>query len=254
MIAWPIALPWKLATARLKLGEDTFEKQPEGKPAPSPGAYWDDLIGEYGWDHDVLYILERNGKLHALIEWFFDYPLEEDGPDRFRFPNFGLYSDESVIFRRDVRGKVKEAEAASVVFARRKLDGEDGYVFRITPVRAVKDLAAEADRANPPAEPGEFLKPDLVELTAIEPSIKLDIRYATANNFLSVPVYKTASAYTQRPAALALMRAHQAPRERGLWPVDSRRLSALAGDEDILGRGPRIGQDIRRRSVQRIKT
>ena len=38
---------------------------------------WRGLIGEYGWDHNTLYILEKDGKLHALIEWFFLYPLEE---------------------------------------------------------------------------------------------------------------------------------------------------------------------------------
>ena len=196
---------------RLSIGGESFEKQkqPDAKPAQSPER-WDDLIGEFGWDHDVLYILEKDGKLHALIEWFFDYPLEEDGPDRFRFPNYGLYADESVIFHRDEHGKVKEVDAASVVFARRKLDGEDGNVFRIKPVRPVEELAALADRANPPAETGKFSKPDLVELTSLDPSIKLDIRYATSNNFLSVPVYKTAKVVMQRPAAVAVVRAHQA--------------------------------------------
>jgi D-alanyl-D-alanine dipeptidase len=184
------------------------------KPTESP-ANWRDLIGEYGWDHDVLYILEKDGKLHALIEWFFDYPLIEDGPDRFRFPGYGLYADESVIFHRDEHGKIKDAEAASVTFVRRKLDGEDGNVFRIKPVRPLDALSAEADRASPPAEASEFTKPDLVELTALDSSIKLDIRYATANNFLSAPVYKSAKAVMQRPAALALVRAHQALAREG---------------------------------------
>ena len=41
-------------------------------------AKWAGLIGEYGWDHNTLFILEKDGKLHALIEWFFLYPLEEE--------------------------------------------------------------------------------------------------------------------------------------------------------------------------------
>ncbi len=173
------------------------------------------MIGEYGWDHDVLYILEKNGKLHALIEWFFDYPLEETGTDQFRFPNYGLYSDESLVFHRDEHGKVKDVDAASVVFARRRLDGEDGNVFRIKPVQPVEALRVQVDQAKPPAEKGEFLEPDLVELTALDPSIKLDIRYATTNNFLSVPVYKQAKALMQRPAAMALVRAHRALAKEG---------------------------------------
>jgi len=47
-------------------------------------------LGEYGWDHDVLFILEKEGRLYALIEWFFLYPLEELGENVFRFPNSGL--------------------------------------------------------------------------------------------------------------------------------------------------------------------
>src|SRR3712207_4782076 len=36
---------------------------------------------------------------------------------------------------------------------------------------------------GPPKEEGSFLKPDLVELTKLDDTIKLDVRYATANNF-----------------------------------------------------------------------
>jgi CubicO group peptidase (beta-lactamase class C family)/D-alanyl-D-alanine dipeptidase len=203
-----------LDNGKLVLAGESFEKQPEAKPAASP-ARWNDLIGEYGWDHDVLYILESNGKLHALIEWFFDYPLEEEGSDRFRFPDYGLYTGERILFHRDDRGKVKDAEAASVVFARRRLDGEDGKVFRIQPVRPVEALRAEADRAQPPRETGQFLKPDLVELTTLDPSIKRDVRYATENNFLSAPVYTTAQAFMQRGAAEALVRAHRSLARQG---------------------------------------
>ena len=127
----------------------TSKNSPSQSPLSRPSR-WNDLIGEYGWDHDVLYILEKDGKLHAQIEWFFDYPLEEEGPDRFRFPDYGLYVGEKVVFHRDDRGKVKDAEAASVVFARRRLDGEDGKTFRIQPVRPLEAARADADREPPP--------------------------------------------------------------------------------------------------------
>ena len=48
--------------------------------------------------------------------------------------------------------------------------------FRITPLRAVEELRADALKAQPPPEPGTFLKPDLVELVKLDPTIKLDIR------------------------------------------------------------------------------
>ena len=67
----------------------------------------------------------------------------------------------------------------------------------------------------PPREEGDFLKPDLVEIIGLDSSIKLDIRYATANNFLGRPVYRESRAFLQRPAAEALVRAHRALRKHG---------------------------------------
>ena len=66
-----------------------------------------------------------------------------------------------------------------------------------------------------PREKGVFRKPELVELVTLDPTIKLDIRYATANNFVGRPVYTAARAFLQRPAAEALVRAHRALNEKG---------------------------------------
>jgi len=193
---------------RLGLGGARYERKPVEKPAPSP-TRWDGLIGEYGWDHDVLYILEKDGKLHALIEWFFDYPLKEAGPDRFLFPNYGLYAGEGLVFTRDASHNATQVEAASVVFRRRRLDGEGGKTFRIEPRRPIDEVRALVRSARPPIEPGEFRQPDLVELIKLDPTIRLDIRYATTNNFLGVPCYTAARAFLQRPAAQAQLRAHR---------------------------------------------
>lgn len=75
--------------------------------------------------------------------------------------------------------------------------------------------AAAGAQAGPPREKGVFRKPDLVELVALDPTIKLDIRYATANNFVGRPVYTEARAFLQRPAAEALVRAHRGLAEKG---------------------------------------
>jgi len=87
--------------------------------------------------------------------------------------------------------------------------------FRITPLRQVEELRTEALKAQPPHEQGTFRKVDLVELVTLDPSIKLDIRYATANNFLGTPVYTQARAFLQRPAAEALLRAHRELKAHG---------------------------------------
>ena len=82
-------------------------------------------------------------------------------------------------------------------------------VFRIAPVRPVAELRAEALAARPPEEKGDFLRSDLVDVAKLDPRIKLDIRYATSDDFLSTPVYTSARAFMQRPAAEALLRAHR---------------------------------------------
>ncbi|MDP9268084.1 MAG: M15 family metallopeptidase [Acidobacteriota bacterium] len=87
--------------------------------------------------------------------------------------------------------------------------------FRITPVRPLEELRAEALRAQPPVEQGEFRRPELVELSKLDPTIKLDIRYASVNNFLSTPMYSQARAFLQKPAAEALVRAHRRLKPRG---------------------------------------
>jgi D-alanyl-D-alanine dipeptidase len=87
--------------------------------------------------------------------------------------------------------------------------------FRLTPVRPVEELRAEALKEQPPREERSFLKRDLVELVKLDPTIKLDIRYATTNNFLGTPLYTEARAFLQRPAAEALLRAHRELKAQG---------------------------------------
>jgi D-alanyl-D-alanine dipeptidase len=80
---------------------------------------------------------------------------------------------------------------------------------------AVLSLGHVVRAQEPPKETGTFRKPDLVELVKLDRTIKLDIRYATSNNFLGRPVYMEARAFLQRPAAEALMRANKVLRKNG---------------------------------------
>lgn len=175
----------------------------------NPPEHWKGLIGEYGWDHNTLYIYEKGGRLYALIEWFFEYPLTHVSPDVYAFPQTGLYAGEKLMFLRDMNARSQQVEAAGVVFKRRSWVGEDGGVFRITPLKTVEQLTRDALAARPPEEQGDFRPSDLAELVTLDSTIKLDVRYATDRNFLSVPVYTQARAFLQRPAAEALVRAHR---------------------------------------------
>lgn len=59
----------------------------------------------------------------------------------------------------------------------------------------------------------------LVELITLDPTIKLDIRYATEDNFVGKKVYPEARAFLQKPAAKAVAKVHKELRERGLGLV-----------------------------------
>jgi D-alanyl-D-alanine dipeptidase len=76
-------------------------------------------------------------------------------------------------------------------------------------------LFAAGCRTAPPREPGAFRNPDLVEIIKLDPTIRPDIRYATANNFTGHPLYAQPRAFLQRPAAEALTRAHKALQAQG---------------------------------------
>lgn len=76
-------------------------------------------------------------------------------------------------------------------------------------------LSTAAAQQGPPIDPNATRSADLVELVKLDPTIKLDIRYAGTNNFLGKPVYKEARAFLQRPAAEALLKAHHDLRQHG---------------------------------------
>ena len=192
---------------------DTFVAQPAPRPDSLPSR-WAGLVGEYGWDYDVLFVYERRGELQALIEWFFPYPLREASDSEFAFPQAGLYTGEGLVFRRDSTGRATAVEAAGVLFPRRAVGPEDGQQLRIEPARPIDVLRREARAARPPVETGRFRQPDLVDLAALDSMLRFDIRYATRNNFLATAFYSTPKAFLQRPAAEALVRAQS--RVRGL--------------------------------------
>jgi zinc D-Ala-D-Ala dipeptidase len=89
------------------------------------------------------------------------------------------------------------------------LGQERAKIFRITPVRPIAELRAAAIASQPPLEQGDFRRSELVDIAKLDGRIMLDIRYATTENFLGTPVYTSARAFLQRPAADALLRAHR---------------------------------------------
>ena len=79
-------------------------------------------------------------------------------------------------------------------------------------------LFASLAVAGQPKEDGKR-GADLLELIKLDKTIKLDIRYATAYNFVGRPVYPEARAFLQRPAAEAVARVHKLLAKEGLGIV-----------------------------------
>jgi CubicO group peptidase (beta-lactamase class C family)/D-alanyl-D-alanine dipeptidase len=203
-----------LDDARIVVDADTLRRVPRpaatipiATPKPPAGrAEFTPLIGEYGWNHDVLLVREKDGQLNALIEWFFEYPLTRVSKNVYRFPSYGLYDGEEIVFNGPASAP-SSAVTANVAFKRRPLPADNDHVnAQITPVRKPSEMRAEALAAKPPAETRPKT-PDLVELRGLDPTIKYDIRYATSNNFMGTPFYTSAHAFMQRPAAEAVARA-----------------------------------------------
>ncbi|HEV8200528.1 MAG TPA: M15 family metallopeptidase, partial [Candidatus Polarisedimenticolia bacterium] len=136
------------------------------------------------------------------------------------------------------------ALAAAVVFAA----GAPKSTSPPAPPR-VPAAAATADR--PPDEPGPFRSPDLVELIALDPTLKLDIHYARKDNFTGAPVYTEARAFLQRQAGEALVRANRTLRAKGYgllvfdgyrpWTVTRRFWELTPADKKVFVADPAKG-------------
>jgi D-alanyl-D-alanine dipeptidase len=177
----------------------------EPRPADTR-ADWKPWIGDYG-PKESRVILERDGQLF-LFNQTKEWQLKEVSPGSFAILALNEQDAPLVRFERQRSGGIV------LVTGKMSLDRLDygidaKNVARIKPVRSIEELRKEALAASPPIETGKFRVPELVELSPLDPSIHLDIRYATSNDFLGTPVYSQARAFLQRPAAEALLRIHQ---------------------------------------------
>jgi D-alanyl-D-alanine dipeptidase len=189
-----------------------FARQPDAAPLK-----WRGLIGEYGPDTTIRwYALERDRRLYLLDQHGNYVPLAEKNDSIFDAPRSTALISGELRFHRDETGRATGVQLGDMVMARRKIEPPSGAnQLKITPVRPVEDLRREALMARPPAESGSFKQPDLVELTSLDSTIKLEIRYATSNNFLGTRIYEQGRAFMERPAAEALVRANKILRPIG---------------------------------------
>ena len=189
------------SAASLRTPQTVQRMQANPPPAIEPG--WADLIGEYGPDGSKIYVLEKSGRLELLRAGGGSAPLHSISADAFQIAGNASCKRAKLTFLRDPRGVVTGLRLGGVLLPRRRTIAP-GQVFQITPLRPMDQLRREALASRPPVEAGKFLQPDLVDLTRLDPTIKLDVRYAGSRNFLGAPVYPEARAFLERPAAEAL--------------------------------------------------
>jgi D-alanyl-D-alanine dipeptidase len=168
-------------------------------PRPLPALLeWRPLIGEYTSKSETIIVLEKDGKLYALVKGGQIAEVQENA------------------FYRDKFGKATHLKFNNTIYERKPLGPEKGATqLKVTPVRPVKTLLKEALTAQPPAETGDFLPADLVELRKLDPTIKLDIRYATKNNLFDSVFYSQPRAFLQRAPAEALVRVNRKLKAQG---------------------------------------
>jgi D-alanyl-D-alanine dipeptidase len=176
---------------------------------------WKRLIGEYLSGSDTVNVFERDGSLQLMAGSELVYSLRDEGNDRYVITPPRSAGDSVCGFRRNPDGAAAACVLRGSLFKHVLFNAGSGGSFRIKPLKRAEVLRREALRARPPREAGHFLKSDLVELTKLDPTIHLDIRYATSNNFVGEKFYSQSRAFLQRPAAEALVRAHQALRRLG---------------------------------------
>jgi D-alanyl-D-alanine dipeptidase len=186
-------------------GQSSTSLTPGPKPADIPQA-WKPWIGDYGTDEVSFIVGESEGRLLILDNHGKKWDLPEAPIEK---PATAELTDKTIFvihFHRDAAGK-QILLTNDLGWSKKTYGVDDQLVARIKLGRPIDELSKEALAASPPHEEGNFLKPELVELTTLDPAIHLDIRYATTNDFLGTPVYTQARAFLQRPAAEALVRA-----------------------------------------------
>ncbi len=199
LTCWTVAL-----SAR---SQETSSLAPGEKPADAP-PQWKEWIGEYGPDNFIYSVRESQGRI-----WI---SSSRGGEWQFTHAPIGRYEQAesangmplTAKFDRAANG-VQSLITGDVAWSRRSYGVDAKNIAHIRPARSIEELRKEAFATSPPVESGSFRKPELVEPSALDASIHLDIRYATANDFLGTPVYSQARAFLQRPAAEALLRVQQ---------------------------------------------
>jgi D-alanyl-D-alanine dipeptidase len=175
------------------------------------------LIGDYGAGEELVSIYEAGGRLHANGRDLDHVALRAQGKLEFAVAGTdGSGKGPALLaFQLDASGYCTAVVINGAQWPRRDVGAEVIKAIRSGLKADPAALRAAALAVPPPVEPVPKRPMDLVELAGIDPSIKFDIRYASANNFMGFPLYEVPDAFLQRPAAAALGRVASSLRAKG---------------------------------------
>lgn len=185
------------------------------KPAAAPQK-WTPLYGEYIFGDEKILIREDSGRLFALfnppadglnIEGLKRWPLSELGNGKFTYSFNGEFAN--FIFQFDDANNSVSLILNNEQYKRNFIEPRDGNTFKVELEKTIEEYLEIALNASPPVQEGEFRDPDLVDVTTVLDNVKLDVRYATKNNFLNVATYSQAKSFLQRPAVMAIKEANK---------------------------------------------
>lgn len=189
----------------------------EPKDCPKDLKY---ILGMYYGNGEMFLLRENNGEvelvyrfgqkdytfagsnIYPLIKEHFDsYTINESGPMN--------HLDAAVRIERSREGYGVSCRVGGNRYSRRFFAGEDGRPFRFAVSGDWQQLKADAEAAVMPPQLANGKQAQLVDLLQTVPGIKLDLRYADADNCFGQPLTDDRRAFLDSEAAQALAAAQQ---------------------------------------------
>jgi len=191
---------------------------------PQIAPYIKHILGVYEAKDQIALIFEENGLLHVCIEWLFIYKLDfynittdnnaKETIISFKFTPEAMYNYEILDFVVDSTNfSAKRIELSGIPFVYKYVGTSTKQVGVYDDQTCQKALATSLSIPVPFEQPVDH---GLVDVGAMCDTIKVDLKYATSDNFTGITLYSgsaTGRAYLHHEAATHLIKAH-------LWLVE----------------------------------
>ncbi|MEZ4700182.1 MAG: serine hydrolase [Rhodothermales bacterium] len=202
------------ANGSIHFGPDVYARR-DATPPLLQNADLLPFVGVYQNDTHALFVLERDGMLHTLLDWIRFFPLAYEEGNTFTFPAEGMFGGERARFEQDDTGRIARVTMANMTFERA---ADPPYPIAMRPLPgadAFNRILQELPAAPVPVAAGASRPSELVDVALVDPLLNLDIRYATSLNVVQRPIYEEPRAFLQKPVSDALFRVQETVRRKG---------------------------------------